>query len=344
MAKKIDIALLGFGNVGRAFVKLLRQKQEELLEQYDIEAHVVGIATRRHGSAIDPKGVDLEQALKIAEKSGDLTALSESGDIRDNQSFIRNCGADVLLEITPVNYQDGQPAVDHLRQALLLGMHAITANKGPVVHAFRELSEIAQSQNKRFFFESTVMDGAPIFSLWRETLPGAELISFRGILNSTTNYILTEMEHGISFDEALAKAQAIGIAETDPSGDIDGWDAAVKVAALVNVLMGASLLPENVDREGIGSISKEQVLQSAALGKRWKLVCQAKREHGHISAIVAPQEIDSSDPMYNVMGTSSAVSFGSDVLGELTIRNDDPGPKTTAYGLLADFINAAKIS
>ena len=344
MAKKINIALLGFGNVGRAFVKLLLQKREELLAQYDIDSQVVGIATRQHGSAIEPKGLDLEQALKIAERKGDLSALSETGDIPDSKAFIQNCGADVLLENTPVNYQNGQPAVDHLRQALLLGMHAITANKGPVVHALRQLREIARSQNKKFFFESTVMDGAPIFSMWRETLPGAELASFRGVLNSTTNFILTQMEEGKSFDDALATAQAIGIAETDPSGDINGWDAAVKVAALVNVLMDTRLLPEDVDREGIGSISKEQVLQSAALGKRWKLVCHAQREAGSISARVAPQEIDASDPMFNVMGTSSSVSFASDVLGELTVQNDDPGPMTTAYGLLADFINAVRIS
>ena len=342
MANKIKLALLGFGNVGQAFIKLLRQKQGILHTHYKIDSQVVGIATRSHGSAIDPKGLDLEQALIIAQAEGDLSSLSKIADIPDSTTFIQKCGADVLMENTPVNYQNGQPAVDHLRKALLLGMHAITANKGPLVHAFRELGEVARSQNKKFFFESTVLDGAPIFSMWRETLPGAELVSFRGVLNSTTNFILTQMEEGISFEKALAEAQAIGVAETDPSGDIDGWDAAVKVAALVNVLMDTPLLPEDVNREGIGSITKEQVLKSAALGKRWKLICEAQKATGGVSARVSPQEIDASNPLYSVMGTSSSVSFISDVLGPLTIQNDDPGPTTTAYGLLADFVNAVR--
>jgi homoserine dehydrogenase len=221
-------------------------------------------------------------------------------------------------------------------------MHAITANKGPVVHAYRALTDLAAAKGRRFFFESAVMDGAPIFSLWRSSLPAADLRSFRGLLNSTTNLILTLMEQGRSYTQALAHAQEIGIAETDPSGDTEGWDAAVKVAALVTVLMGIPLTPAQVDRQGIIRISAEDVAAAAAEGRRWKLVCEAQRQGGSVTARVKPEKLNAEDPLHAVMGTSSAVTFHSDVLGALTIVEDNPGPDTTAYGLLADFLNAVR--
>ncbi len=256
--------------------------------------------------------------------------------------MIRASGAHVLFENTPVNYESGQPAIDHIRTALQAGMHAITANKGPVVHAYQELSELARARGLRFFFESAVMDGAPVFALWREALPAAELRAFRGVLNSTTNLILTLMEQGRSFEEAVGHAQAIGIAETDPSGDIQGWDAAIKVAALVTVLMDVPLKPEQVERRGIEDLSLQDIEAARAAGRRWKLVCQAERSGHGVQARVHPQQVEPSDPLYQVMGTSSAVTFHSDVLGALSLVEDDPGPHTTAYGLLADFVNALR--
>jgi homoserine dehydrogenase len=178
--------------------------------------------------------------------------------------------------------------------------------------------------------------------MWREALPGANLSSFRGVLNSTTNLILTLMEDGKTFQDAIAYAQEIGIAETDPSGDIDGWDAAIKVSALVTVLMDIPLKPNNVNRQGIRGISKENVLKSLQSGKRWKLICEAKRDGDQVLAAVRPMEVDADDPLFTVMGTSSAVTFQSDVLGALTLTEEDPGPHTTAYGLLADFLNAVR--
>jgi homoserine dehydrogenase len=186
------------------------------------------------------------------------------------------------------------------------------------------------------------MDGAPIFSLWRHSLPAADLLSFRGVLNSTTNMILSMMEDGSSYEEALAHAQKIGIAETDPSGDTEGWDAAVKVAALITVLMGIATTPDNVGRVGITEITSQDVAAAHAEGKRWKLVCEADRKGKGVVARVHPEKIGPQDPLFNVMGTSSAVTFHSDVLGALTIVEDNPGPETTAYGLLADFINAVR--
>jgi homoserine dehydrogenase len=342
VTQEIKIALLGFGNVGRALAKLLLSKRDEILIKYDIEFLVVGIATRSHGTLLAPDGQDLAEALISFEANGNLSTLSTVSPPATSFEFIQKCGADVLFENTPVNYADGQPAVDHLRLALENGMHAITANKGPIVHAYRELSRLASAKQRAFLFESTVMDGAPVFSMWREALPVAKLRSFRGVLNSTTNLILTLMEEGETFESAVAHAQEIGIAETDPSGDIDGWDAAVKVSALVTVLMDASLKPHEVDRQGIRSLSSETVLKSLQSNKRWKLICSANRDEERISASVHPMEIAASDPLFTVMGTSSAITFESDVLGALTLTEEDPGPHTTAYGLLADFLNAVR--
>ncbi|TFH36552.1 MAG: homoserine dehydrogenase [Anaerolineales bacterium] len=335
----IGISLLGFGNVGRAFAQLLLEKQGPIQQQYDLAFNVVGIKTGRHGTAIDASGIDLLRALEILDKGGSLAALSQPEAPEEVIAFIEASAANVMAENTPVSYADGQPALDHIRAALGRGIHVITANKGPVVHAHRELRQLATESGCRFLFESTVMDGAPIFSMWREALPAAELASFRGVLNSTTNLILTRMESGESFDAAVAYAQSIGIAETDPSGDIDGWDAAVKVAALVNVLMGVDLLPQDVEREGIGALDANQVQTALKNGQRWKLICQAHREQSGIFASVQPQLVDRSDPLFAVLGTSSAITFHSDVLGALTVTEADPGPHTTAYGLLADLLN-----
>jgi homoserine dehydrogenase len=186
------------------------------------------------------------------------------------------------------------------------------------------------------------MDGAPIFSLFREALPAARLLGFRGVLNSTTNLILTLMEKGESFDSAVAYAQKIGIAETDPSGDIDGWDAAVKVAALATVLMDTPLKPQQVDRQGIRGITTAEIAQARAAGKRWKLVCSARRTPEGILGRVAPEMVEVASPLYGVEGTTSVVQFESDVLGQLSVVESDPGPHTTAYGLLADFLNAVR--
>ncbi len=220
-------------------------------------------------------------------------------------------------------------------------MHAVTANKGPVVHGLDALRELASQNGRRFYFESAVMDGAPVFSMWRECLPGAKLISFRGILNSTTNYVLTRMEKGKSQAEAVREAQQIGVAETDPSGDLEGWDAAIKVAALVAVLMETDLGMDGVDRKGIEDMGLEAI-EAAAQGQRWKLVCSAVQDGNAVRAKVAPKLIGVEDPLYNVMGTTSAVTFESDVLGALTLVQNDPGPHTTAYGLMADVLNAVR--
>lgn len=334
------LAFLGFGNVGQALAKLLFNKQSELNSRYDLTFTVTGIATGQHGTALNRAGLDINRALQLARQGESLEQISSENPAQDAFDFIDRCEADVLFENTPVNYESGQPASEHLMQALERGMHAITANKGPVVHAYPQLTELAHSKQVKFFFESTVMDGAPIFSLFRSCLPGANLRSFKGILNSTTNLILGRMESGETFDDAVAYAQQIGIAETDPSGDVDGWDAAVKVAALVTVLMGIPLKPNQVQREGIRNIQADDIQQAQEKGQRWKLVCSAQREGERVHASVAPQLVSANSPLFEVDGTTSIVQFETDVLGSLSIIESDPGPHTTAYGLLADFLNA----
>lgn len=334
------LVLVGFGSVGQALARLLIEKRDELSSRYDLDWEVVGLATAHHGIVSHPTGLDLTHAVELAATGDDLGAL-EGGHPADTPlALIRQCGADVLFENTPVDYASGQPAVAHLEAGLELGMHAITANKGPVVHAYRHLTQMAKGHGVRFAFESTVMDGAPIFSLWARALLGARLDSFRGVLNSTTNLILCLMEDGKTFEEAVAYAQSIGIAETDPSGDIDGWDAAIKVSALVTVMMDQPKTPDQVDREGIRAVSQEAVAAAAASGQRWKLVCAARREGESVVAYVRPERLSPDDPLYALNGTSSAVTLQTDVLGPLTVTEEDPGPQTTAYGLMADFIHA----
>jgi homoserine dehydrogenase len=336
--KRYNLALLGFGHVGKALAHLLQRKREILLKDYSITFSITGIATARHGIAVQPLGIDLERALQLDSSGSRLDGLSINPRPNDPLEFIQNCGADVLFESIPVNYVDGQPAVSYLRAALGAGMHAITANKGPVVHAYHELAKLAEAQGRKFLFESAVMDGAPIFSLFRDSLPAVDLQGFSGILNSTTNLILTRMEGGDSFEAAVKYAQSIGIAETDPSGDIDGWDAAVKVAALVTVLMGCILKPVQVERTGIRHLTSEDVMRAHQQDQRWKLVCSADRQGDRVTARVAPQLVGPDSPLYGVNGTSSMLTFESDVLPQLSILEGNPGPETTAYGLLADFI------
>ncbi len=340
--KHYRFALLGFGNVGQAFVSLLARKEEEIRQRYHLTFSITGIATGSHGRAINPDGIGLQDALDCISQSQSLDSLSTQPAPLDNLAFIPASGADALFENTPVSYADGQPAMDHIRTALNLGMHAVTANKGPVVHGYHPLMALAAEKNVRFLFESTVMDGAPIFGMYREALPVANISRIEGVLNSTTNLILTRMEQGESFDQAVAYAQSIGIAETDPSGDVDGWDSAIKISALITVLMDVPFTPNRVDRTGIREIDQEQIAHAQAEGKRWKLLCSAWREEDEVRASVAPALVSPEMPAYTTDGTTSIATLHSDVLGTLSLIETDPGPHTTAYGLLADFLNAVK--
>lgn len=341
--QQISLALVGFGNVGQALVRLLISKREILERDFGFTWKITGIATGRQGSAIDPQGIDPQHALECIQNGASLETLSKVPALTSTLEFIRQVPADVLFENSPVNHSSGEPAASHLRDALKRGMHAISANKGPVVHAYAELTALAASHGKRYLFESAVMDGAPIFSLFRGSLPAMQVHGFQGILNSCTNLMIGLMEDGQDFEDTVRYAKSIGITETDPASDIDGWDAAIKVAAICTVVMGIPLKPQQVQREGIRGITPQRIAEAKAAGERWKLVCRADLgADGSLTASVQPQRVSSRSPFYNINGTSSYVQFASDVLPGLGIIESDPGPETTAYGLLADLINAVR--
>jgi len=339
-----NLAFIGFGNVARSLARLLERKQDLLKSKYDITYSVTGIATGSHGFAVNPNGLDVHKALELVESKQSIFPLS-SFDVQDSLAVIQHSNANVIFENSPVNTQTGQPALDHIRAALNLGMHAITANKGPVVHGYRELTALAESKGKKFRFESAVLGGAPVFSVFREAFPLAELSSLKGIFNATTNIILSRMENGESYEDAVKYCQSIGVAETDPTNDVDGWDAAIKVAALVTVLMDTPMTPQQVKPIGIRGITSEMIAKAKAAGKRYKLVCSAEKVGDTVIASVVPQLVDSSSPLYGMMNSSTGLTFRTDVILDYSITlSEKPGlqggPVETAYGLFADFVSA----
>ena len=339
-----NLCFLGFGNVGRALARLLETKKRELRERYGIRYRITGFASRRLGWVADPDGLNLETLLA----AGQGSSLRESGRPapRNVREWLRAAKATVLFEATSLNRHTGQPAIGHIRAALNSGAHAITANNGTIVFAYEQLMRLAQKKGKRFLFESTVMDGVPIFSLFRESLPAIELRAFRGILNSTTNFVLSQIEAGLSLQQAVQKAQQLGVVETDPSDDLDGWDAAVKVAALSTVLFGVPLKISKISRTGIRELDPADIYAARAEGRPYKLVCRAEisgaRGAARVTASVQPQRLVASDPLSRVNGTSSCIQLQMDSLPSLTLTELNPGIEATAYGLLADFIRAVR--
>ncbi len=334
--RTFNLCLLGFGNVNRTLVRLLEDRAQELREHYAIAYRITGIASRRLGWIAGAKGISLPD---LTLKGVDFPETRNSKRETDARSWLAAAQADILFEATSLNIENGQPAADHIRAALHHGAHAITANKGPIVHAYRELRDLAAARGKRFLFESTVMDGIPIFSLF-DQLPAIHLSGFHGILNSTTNVILSEMENGLSFDAALKQAQDLGVAETDATHDIDGWDAAAKTAALITVLMDLPVRLDAIQREGIRNLTGEAVRTAKKEGRPYKLVCRARREAGSFKASVRPEQVPLTDPMARIAGTSSIVSFDTDIFPGLVITEENPGLYATAYGMLADFVRA----
>ena len=331
-----NLAIVGFGNVGRAFLRLMIAKETELRRKYDIRWRLTGVATRRVGWFADADGFN-----PIALLNGHWPArAANAAQPKDVREWLERAKADVFFEASSLEAQTGQPALDHLKAALQGGAHAISANKGPVVHGYRELSALAKEKNRKFLFESTVMDGVPIFSLFPLGLPATELRGFHGVLNSTTNVVLTEIEKGRTFADAVQRAQALGIAETDPTADLDGWDAAVKLTALAIVLMGANVKLEQVKRTGIRELSEEKIRAVRAAGMRYKLVCRAERKGDSVQCCVQPELLLASDPLAGLEGTSSAIRFDLDMFG-LSIMEHNPGIEATAYGLLADLVRVA---
>jgi homoserine dehydrogenase len=332
-----NLCILGFGNVGRALVRHLQLKTEELRERYDITWRLTGVATRHMGWIADPTGLDPAALL-----AGQLPPVSSAHNVRE---WLHLAQADALFELTSTDASTGQPAIDHIRAALEHGAHAITANKGAVVHAYEELHTLAQAHGKRFLFEATVMGGAPVFSLLQGALPATNVLTFRGLPNSTCNVIIEQMEQGKDYAEALQVAQALGIVETDPTLDVDGWDAALKLCAISTVLMGVPIMPADVQRHGIRDLQPEVLRAARMTGRPFKLVASLERTADGVLARVQPEQIVAGDPLAGVNSGSMVGHFVLDMLPGLTVAlhvPDDPtaGPDVTAYDSLADFIRA----
>jgi homoserine dehydrogenase len=340
---RADILLVGFGNVGRRFARLLAERDEVLRRQHDLAPRIIGISTRRHGSAFSAQGLDVGAMLQTYADARRFPEDS-SGSGSGADELIARLGASdaplrVMVETTPLAVADGQPAIGHVETALEAGCDAVTANKGPVAFAYRRLREQARRAGKSFLFEGAVMDGVPIFNLVRETMPAIDIRGFRGVVNSTTNHILSALEDGEGFAPALARMQAEGIAEADPSLDVDGWDAAAKTAALANVLMDADLTPQVVDRAGIGRHSAAPALRARQNGCRLRLVAAASRTaDGGVSASVRPEELPGDDLLAQLRGKSNALILQTDLLGDIAIHQLGGDVTMTAYALLSDLV------
>ena len=339
---RADLVLVGFGNVARRFVRLLDERRAWLRDEFDLETRIVGIATKRHGSALAPDGMDALWAADVVEDGESLASMHEDASgppPLDALDLIARADASgvlpAVIETTTLEIVDGQPAIDHVRAALRAGFHVVTANKGPVAFAYDELRDAAVDAGRSFLFEGTVMDGVPVFNLVRETLPAVTVLGFRGVVNSTTNHILTALEDGEDFGPALERMQKAGIAEADPSLDVDGWDAAAKAAALANVLMDAHTTPHEVRRTGLDADSAPAVRRALARGNRMRLVASAHRGEAPKVALV---ELPEADLLAGLRGMANAIVLRTDLLGEIAIHQLDGSLTQTAYALLSDLV------
>jgi homoserine dehydrogenase len=341
-----DLILIGYGNVARRFASLLEAQREVLLRDYGLRARIVGIATRRHGQVYGGTDVVSGFSRTMGPPEGGhyrkQTTLSFLREALKRSAAAANQRRLIVVETTTLDIARGEPAIGHIRAALAGGAHVITANKGPVAFAYSALARAAQGANRRFLFEGAVMDGVPIFNLVRETLPAVGLLGFRGVVNSTTNFILTAMEEGQRFEEALAEMQARGVAEADASLDIDSWDAAAKTAALANVLLGATITPKDVDRQGIGPDTGRLAREARSAGRRLKLVARAERHGRGVTARVAPEDLHGNDLLAGLEGQQNALILKTELLEEIAVVQRSGSLTQTAYALLSDLITIAR--
>lgn len=350
---RLELILVGFGNVARRAARLL----DEIGAHLPFDTRVIAIVTGRHGAAWAEHGVDTQTAAARVESGGTLDSwpsfLPPPAPAGGSNTPIiealadRHAGAArdhrlVCIETTVLDIHTGEPATSHIRAALDAGAHAITANKGPVAFAYADLAALARVRHREFLFEGVVMDGIPVFNLVREALPGVVIERFRGVINSTTNHILTCLEAGQTFHAALAEMQAQGIAEADPTLDVDGWDAAAKTAALMNVLMGARVTPHDIEREGIRHVSADEIKAAVARGERIRLVASAANYHRRPAGRVRLERVAAHDPLGRLHGQQNALLLGTDVLGEIGIVQYDGGLTQTAYSILSDLATIAK--
>lgn len=331
----MKIALIGFGVVGQGLVEILQNKQDMLRKQYNFQPEIVAVATRSRGTLYHPDGLDLDDLL--ATGNGELNTYPDSPSLVRSWSvleIIKQSNADVIIEVAHSNLDTGLPAIDHVKTAFENKKHVVLANKGPVALAFNELNTLAKAHDVQFRYEATVMAGTPSLMLAQEALRGTTITEARGILNGTTNYILTRMEAGLDYATALEEAQAKGYAEADPTADVDGWDAAGKVLILASVLFGKSLTFDEINVKGISHLTAADIEAAKAAGERWKLIARVTPDGGHVS----PMRLAITDPLAGVSGATNAITFATDLLGDVTLIGAGAGRTETGFGILADLI------
>jgi len=332
------IALIGFGVVGQAFAEIIRDKKAMLKEKYGLDAEIIAIAGRSKGSVYDPDGIDLEILLKKFRETGTLESYPRGTKGLTSLETVNKTGADIIAEVTITNIETGEPALSHVKEALIHGKHVVTSNKGPAALAYKELKQLANHNKVQFRIESTVLSGTPAINFASENLAGHKIYGVKGIINGTTNYILSKMEQGEKYEDALREAQELGYAEADPTADVEGWDAVAKIMILGNALLGGELKVEEVEREGITGITPEDIMAAKSQGQRIKLIAEAYMEDGVVKARVSPERVHLSDPLAGVTGTLNALTVMTDGLLEVTVIGGGAGGVGTAHGLLSDIL------
>ena len=336
--KSVKLAMIGFGNVGQGLVKIFKDRGDSLAEHFKVQFSVVAICDLRSGNVYNPAGLSLEEILAAAE-IGDLTTVKASEKGWSVEETISQAEYDTLIEASFTDLQTGEPAISYVRQAIMTGKNVATTNKGPIALHLPELLQLSRENEVQIGFEGTVMSGTPALALGQDSLAGANITHIQGILNGTTNFILTQMENGNSYAEALAEAQALGYAEADPTGDVEGFDSAGKVVILSNLLMGTSLTMVDIDREGITKLTIEDINQAKAENCRWKLIGTVVEDDGKVVASVRPIKVPLDHPLASVSGATSAITYTTELLGEVTLVGPGAGRLETGYALVNDLLS-----
>lgn len=340
---KSKLILIGCGTVGLGLLEIIQKKKPDI--------DIVAISDFKKGSIHCSDGLHIEKVIEILNTGGSLEEYECSADCCkgelhkgwDALETIQKSDADIMAEMTYTDLKTGLPATKHIEEALKKGMHVTTSNKGPAALNYKKLSKLAEENGVKFLIEGTVMSGTPVFNLARECFAGCKITEVKGILNGTTNYILTKMEQeGWSYADALKKAQALGYAEADPTADVEGYDALAKVVILSNVLLGGNVKPEDVPCEGISKITLEDIKAAAAEGMRYKLIGSTKLDGDKIIASVKPVKLPLTDPLTGVNGANNALTFDTDLMGKITIQGAGAGKIETGFSIYVDILNIIK--
>ncbi len=339
MTQTVRVAMVGLGHVGRAFLELMTEKRQVLRERYGLELILTGVADSS-GAAFGAGRIDHVNLLRhkrAGRGAGRYPRLGHAG--MPAVDMVRQVEADVLLEASPVDLQTGQPGLDCTRAALRRGMSVVLANKGPLVLAYGELMELAQRRRARLRFSATVCGALPVLNMGRRDWVACEIQRVEGIFNSTTNYILSAMEAGRSFEEALREAQAEGVAEADPSLDIQGWDTVNKLVIIANAVLGVPITLQDVDVLGIQNITPDDLAAARARGQTVKLVAVAHRRDGEYRFSVHPAALPLDHPLASVNGWEMGIVWHTDIMGVQFAKVDERGPTPTAAAMLRDVVD-----